>query len=179
MVKVLIKKLDSKVELPSYKTMGASGLDLMAFIKNPIKLAPKSSCLVPTGLAVAFSQDYEIQIRPRSGLAVKNNFIVFTLIHRQFHGVLFSMYCLHFVLSCNLNPFSHASQVYCILHELFMYLLSVVYLIESYFTGFTCIVLFSRNGLHLCFTMVYLFSMISLHNAMSSFTSHVLQVYLS
>ena len=76
MVKVLIKKLDSKVELPSYKTMGASGLDLMAFIKNPIKLAPKSSCLVPTGLAVAFSQDYEIQIRPRSGLAVKNNISV-------------------------------------------------------------------------------------------------------
>ena len=72
MVKVLIKKLDPDVELPVYKTNGASGMDLMAFIGQPIKLAPNSSCLVPTGLAVAFSEDYEVQIRPRSGLAAKN-----------------------------------------------------------------------------------------------------------
>ena len=76
MVKVLIKKLNPAVEVPNYKTMGASGMDLMAFIKQPIKLAPKSSCLVPTGLTVAFSEEYEIQIRPRSGLAVKNNISV-------------------------------------------------------------------------------------------------------
>ena len=73
MVKVLIKKLDPAVELPNYKTKGASGMDLMAFIKEPIKLNPKSYCLVPTGLAVAFSNEYEIQIRPRSGLAAKKN----------------------------------------------------------------------------------------------------------
>ena len=48
----------------------------MAFIDRPIKITPKSSCLVPTGLAIAFSEDYEIQIRPRSGLAVKNNITV-------------------------------------------------------------------------------------------------------
>ena len=76
MVKVLIKKLDPSVEIPTYKTAGASGLDLMAFIKQPIKLAPKNSCLVPTGLSVAFSDEYEIQIRPRSGLAAKNNISV-------------------------------------------------------------------------------------------------------
>ena len=76
MVKVLIKKLDPTVEVPKYKTVGASGMDLMAFIKQPIKLAPKSSCLVPTGLSVAFSDKYEIQIRPRSGLAAKNNISV-------------------------------------------------------------------------------------------------------
>jgi len=76
MVKVLFKKLNPSVEVPNYKTMGASGMDLMAFIKQPIKLAPKSSCLVPTGLTVAFSEEYEIQIRPRSGLAVKNNISV-------------------------------------------------------------------------------------------------------
>ena len=76
MVKVLIKKLNPAVEMPNYKTMGASGMDLMAFIKQPIKLAPKSSCLVPTGLTVAFSEEYEIQIRPRSGLAAKNNISV-------------------------------------------------------------------------------------------------------
>jgi len=76
MVKVLIKKLDPLVEIPTYKTTGASGLDLMAFIKEPIKLPPKNSCIVPTGLSVAFSDKYEIQIRPRSGLAAKNNISV-------------------------------------------------------------------------------------------------------
>ena len=76
MVKVLIKKLNSSVQLPSYKTDGASGMDLMAFIKKPINLEPGKSCIVPTGLSVAFSQEYEIQIRPRSGLAAKNNISV-------------------------------------------------------------------------------------------------------
>ena len=76
MAKVLIKKLDPTVELPAYKTDGASGMDLMAFVKEPINLKPNSSCLVPTGLAVAFSSDFEIQIRPRSGLAAKNSISV-------------------------------------------------------------------------------------------------------
>ena len=76
MVKVLVKKLDPTVQIPSYKTNGASGMDLMAFIKEPIKLATKKSCLVPTGISVAMSDDYEIQIRPRSGLAAKNNISV-------------------------------------------------------------------------------------------------------
>ena len=76
MVKILIKKLDSAVQMPSYKTLGSSGMDLMAFIKNPIILAPNNSCLVPTGLSVAFTEDYEVQIRPRSGLAAKSNITV-------------------------------------------------------------------------------------------------------
>ena len=48
----------------------------MALLKEPINLKPNSSCLVPTGLAVAFSCDFEIQIRPRSGLAAKKNISV-------------------------------------------------------------------------------------------------------
>ena len=76
MAKVLIKKLDPAVELPDYKTEGASGMDLMALLNEPINLKPNSSCLVPTGLAVAFSSDFEIQIRPRSGLAAKNSISV-------------------------------------------------------------------------------------------------------
>jgi len=75
-VKILIKKLNPDVQLPTYKTSGASGMDLMAFIDNPIKLAPNNSCLVPTGLSVAFSEDYEVQIRPRSGLAAKSSITV-------------------------------------------------------------------------------------------------------
>jgi dUTP pyrophosphatase len=51
-------------------------MDLMAFIKEPISVKPKTSSLIPTGLSVAFSEDYEIQIRPRSGLAAKNNISV-------------------------------------------------------------------------------------------------------
>ena len=65
MVKVLIKKLDPEVKLPEYKTKGASGMDIVAFIKKPINIKPKTSFLVPTGISVAFSEDYEIQIRPR------------------------------------------------------------------------------------------------------------------
>ena len=76
MVKVLIKKLSPEVELPSYKTSGASGMDLMAFIKSSIIVQPKTSYLIPTGLSLAFSEDYEVQIRPRSGLAAKNNISV-------------------------------------------------------------------------------------------------------
>ena len=76
MVKVFIKKLNTSVQLPSYKTSGASGMDLMAFIEKPIELKPGKSCLVPTGLSVAFSKEYEIQIRPRSGLAAKKNISV-------------------------------------------------------------------------------------------------------
>ena len=76
MVKILVKKLNSSVKLPSYKSNGASGMDLMAFIEKPIDLKPGESCLVPTGLSVAFPNKYEIQIRPRSGLAAKNNISV-------------------------------------------------------------------------------------------------------
>ena len=76
MAKILVKKLDLSIELPAYKTEGASGMDLMAFIKEPIILKSHNSCLVPTGIAVAFSNEYEIQIRPRSGLAAKNNISV-------------------------------------------------------------------------------------------------------
>ena len=76
MAKVLIKKLNPDVELPVYKTSGASGMDLMAFIQEPIIISPNSSYLVPTGLSMAFSEDYEVQIRPRSGLAAKNSITV-------------------------------------------------------------------------------------------------------
>ena len=76
MVKVLIKKLNSAVKLPSYKTEGASGMDLMAFIDKPVNLRSNTSSLIPTGISLAFSDNYEVQIRPRSGLAAKHNITV-------------------------------------------------------------------------------------------------------
>ena len=76
MVKVLIKKLDPAIKLPEYKTDGASGMDLVAFLKESVNVKSKTSSLIPTGLSVAFPKEYEIQIRPRSGLAAKNSISV-------------------------------------------------------------------------------------------------------
>ena len=77
MAKLLIKKLNPNVNLPAYKTHGASGMDLMAFIgEETVRISPNTSYIVPTGLSIAFSEDYEVQIRPRSGLAAKNNITV-------------------------------------------------------------------------------------------------------
>ena len=73
MVKVLVKRLNSKVKLPEYKTSGSSGMDLMASIDSPIKIAPNTLKFIPTGLSIAIPEDLEIQIRPRSGLAAKSN----------------------------------------------------------------------------------------------------------
>ena len=76
MVKVLIKRLNTKVKIPEYKTSGSSGMDLMAFLDNEVQIKPYNSALVPTGLSIAIPNDYEIQIRPRSGLAAKSNISV-------------------------------------------------------------------------------------------------------
>ena len=76
MIKVLVKKLNPKVELPKYKTEGSSGMDLKALIENPIIIKPQSYVLIPTGLSIAIPEDTEVQIRPRSGLAVKSSISV-------------------------------------------------------------------------------------------------------
>ena len=76
MVKVLIKKLNSKVQLPKYKTDGSSGMDLMAFIESSINIKSQESALIPTGISIAIPGDTEVQIRPRSGLAVNSSISV-------------------------------------------------------------------------------------------------------
>ncbi len=76
MIKVLIKKLNQKAQIPAYKTAGSSGVDLMAFTENKISIPPNKSALIPTGLSIAIPNDTEIQIRPRSGLAAKSNLTV-------------------------------------------------------------------------------------------------------
>ena len=72
MTEILIKRLSKEVPLPKYATDGSSGLDLAAFIDKNIEIKPGKSEIIPTGLAVAIPKDFEIQIRPRSGLAAKN-----------------------------------------------------------------------------------------------------------
>jgi len=57
--------------LPAYATQGSSGLDLRAFITAPVQLAPLERALIPTGLHIALPNNWEAQVRPRSGLAIK------------------------------------------------------------------------------------------------------------
>ena len=71
MVKILVKKFNKNIKLPVYKTPGSSGMDLMAYTKNKITIDPGKTAIIPTGIAVAIPKNYEIQIRPRSGLAAK------------------------------------------------------------------------------------------------------------
>ena len=76
MTKVLIKRLSKEVPLPKYETVGSSGMDLSANINNKITIQPGKTSIIPTGLAVAIPEGYEIQIRPRSGLAANNKISV-------------------------------------------------------------------------------------------------------
>jgi dUTP pyrophosphatase len=76
MTKILIKRLSKDVALPKYETEGSSGLDLAAYTDKQIKILPGKSEIIPTGLAVAIPKNFEIQIRPRSGLAVKSQISV-------------------------------------------------------------------------------------------------------
>ena len=76
MVKVLVKKFDKNIKLPTYKTSGSSGMDLEAFIKNKIIINPGNTAVISTGIFLAIPKNYEIQIRPRSGLAAKKGISV-------------------------------------------------------------------------------------------------------
>ena len=76
MTEILIKRLSRDITLPKYETEGSSGLDLAACIEKKIEIKPGKSELIPTGLAVAIPKNFEIQIRPRSGLAAKNQISV-------------------------------------------------------------------------------------------------------
>ena len=74
--RALIKKLHKAVNIPEYKTNGSSGLDLEAFLENELIVKSNETVLVPTGLSIAIDKSLEVQIRPRSGLAAKNNITV-------------------------------------------------------------------------------------------------------
>ena len=76
MTEILIKRLSKDVALPKYETEGSSGLDLTANTDKQIKILPGRSEVIPTGLAVAIPKNFEIQIRPRSGLAAKSQISV-------------------------------------------------------------------------------------------------------
>ena len=76
MTEILIKRLSKNIPLPKYETTGSSGMDLSANIEDDIEIAPGKSSIIPTGLAISIPKNFEIQIRPRSGLAAKNQITV-------------------------------------------------------------------------------------------------------
>ena len=76
MTEILIKRLSKYINLPRYETEGSSGMDLSANINSNIEIEPGDSTIIPTGISVSIPKNFEIQIRPRSGLAAKNQISV-------------------------------------------------------------------------------------------------------
>ena len=76
MTEILIKRLSKNIPLPKYETEGSSGMDLTANIEQTIEIQPSKSIIIPTGIAISIPKNYEVQIRPRSGLAAKNQISV-------------------------------------------------------------------------------------------------------
>ena len=76
MTEILIKRLSKSINLPKYETEGSSGMDLTANINKSIKIKPGGTSVIPTGILLSVPKNFEIQIRPRSGLAAKNQISV-------------------------------------------------------------------------------------------------------
>ena len=76
MTKILIKRLSKNISLPKYETSGSSGMDLSANINSDVNIEPGNSAIIPTGLAISIPKGFEVQIRPRSGLAAKQKISV-------------------------------------------------------------------------------------------------------
>ena len=73
-IPVRVRRLahNQDLPLPAYATEGAAGMDLLAAVAEPVTVAPGARALIPTGLAIALPSGYELQIRPRSGLALRH-----------------------------------------------------------------------------------------------------------
>ena len=76
MTKIQIKKLSNEVLTPKYETYGSSGMDLAAYIEKDVIINSGDKALIPTGFSLSIPQGYEVQIRPRSGLALKKGVTV-------------------------------------------------------------------------------------------------------
>lgn len=76
MISIKVRKLHPSAQVPRYMSEGAAGCDVMACLESPRVLAPSSRDAIPTGLAVEIPLGYEIQVRPRSGLAFKQGLTV-------------------------------------------------------------------------------------------------------
>jgi dUTP pyrophosphatase len=77
-VEIAVRRLPhgEGLALPAYATPGAAGMDLLAAVAAPVTIAPGGRALIPTGLAIALPPGHELQVRPRSGLALRNAIVV-------------------------------------------------------------------------------------------------------
>lgn len=77
-VPVRVRRLphNQDLPLPAYATEGAAGMDLLAAVAEPVVVAPGQRVLIPTGLAIALPAGYELQVRPRSGLALRHGIVL-------------------------------------------------------------------------------------------------------
>jgi len=76
MIQVVRLPHGADLPLPAYATTGAAGVDLLAAVTAPVVLAPGARALIPTGLLIAVPAGHELQIRPRSGLALRHGIMV-------------------------------------------------------------------------------------------------------
>ena len=76
MTKILIKKLSKESIIPKYETDGSSGMDISANIEKELKINPGEKAIIPTGFSLSIPKGFEVQIRPRSGLAAKKGISV-------------------------------------------------------------------------------------------------------
>jgi dUTP pyrophosphatase len=77
-VEIHIKRLPhgEGLDLPHYATAGAAGMDILAAVDKPVRIAPAGRALIPTGFCIALPTGFELQIRPRSGLALKHGIVL-------------------------------------------------------------------------------------------------------
>ena len=76
MIQVQVKKINQAAEIPKYMTTGSAGCDVKACLPQPLEILPGKRAAVPTGLAFGIPEGYEVQVRPRSGLAIKQGLTV-------------------------------------------------------------------------------------------------------
>ena len=76
MTEILVKRLSKNISLPKYETEESSGMDLAANVDQIVEIHPGKSAIIPTGIAISIPKNFEVQIRPRSGLAAKSQITV-------------------------------------------------------------------------------------------------------
>ena len=76
MTEILVKRLSKNISLPKYETEESSGMDLAANVDQIVEMQPGKSAIIPTGIAISIPKNFEVQIRPRSGLAAKSQITV-------------------------------------------------------------------------------------------------------
>ncbi|HEY7576420.1 MAG TPA: dUTP diphosphatase [Acetobacteraceae bacterium] len=77
-IQIAVRRLphNPDLPLPTYATSGAAGMDLLAAVAEPVTIGPGQRALIPTGLAIALPPGYELQVRPRSGLALRHGIVL-------------------------------------------------------------------------------------------------------